>query len=110
MRGRELPHTSASDQHDAAEYMRACYADEGTDRSTEPAVLVRASAAGSREVFHGSERCGLVAGDGRHLGRASWMLLGDAQGALYRPCKSCGSPATLRSLSESKARAECLTA
>lgn len=97
MRGRELPYTSASDQRDATEYMQACYAAEGVDRSREPAVLVRASAAGSREVFHGNEHCGLMVGDGRHLDDASWMLLGDAQGARYRPCERCGSPRHLRS-------------
>lgn len=110
MRGRELPYTSAYDQRDATEYMQACYAAEGVDRSREPAVLVRASAAGSREVFHGNEHCGLMVGDGRHLDDASWMLLGDAQGARYRPCERCGPPAMLRSRRESEARAECLTA
>lgn len=110
MRGRELPYTSASSQRDAMEYMQACYADEGVERSLEPAVLVRASAAGSREVFHGNEHCGLVAGDGRRPEDASWMLLGDAQGAWYRPCERCGSPAMLHSLSDSTARSECLTA
>ncbi|GHD14358.1 hypothetical protein GCM10010313_40690 [Streptomyces violarus] len=94
MRGRELPYTSAFGQRDAMEYMQECYADEGVDRSGEPAVLVRASAAGTREVFHGNEHCGLMAGDGRHLVDASWMLLGDAQGVRYRPCDRCGSPAT----------------
>ncbi|MBW8700845.1 hypothetical protein MBT84_14685 [Streptomyces sp. MBT84] len=96
MRGRELPYTSASDQRDAMEYMQECYADEGIDRSREPAVLVRASAAGSREVFHGNEHCGLMVGDGRHLTEASWMLLGDARSVRYRPCERCGSPASPR--------------
>lgn len=94
MRGRELPYTSAYGQRDAMEYMQECYADEGVYRSGEPAVLVRASAAGSREVFHGSEHCGLIVGDGRHLADASWMLLGDARDVRYRPCERCGSPTT----------------
>ena len=94
MRGRELPFTTASDQRDAMEYMQECYADEGVDRSREPAVLVRASAADSRQVFHGDEHCGLMVGDGRHVAEASWMLLGDARGAKYRPCERCGSPST----------------
>lgn len=92
MRGRELPYTSAFGQRDAMEYMQECYSDEGVNRSGEPAVLVRASAAGSREVFHGDEQCGLMVGGGRHLKEASWMLLGDAQGVGYRPCERCGSP------------------
>src|SRR4051794_26495634 len=94
MRGRELPFTTAFDQRDAMKYMQECYADEGVDRSKEPAVLVRASAAGSREVFHGGEDCGLMVGDGRHLAEASWMLLGDARSAKCRPCQRCGSPST----------------
>ncbi len=101
MRGPELPYTSASGQRDAMEYMQECYADEGVERSGEPAVLVRASAAGSREVFHGDEHCGLMTGDGRRLDEARWVLLGDAYGAWYRPCQRCGSPAVLRSLGES---------
>ncbi|WP_237409484.1 hypothetical protein [Streptomyces sp. M2CJ-2] len=38
-------------------------------------------------------RCnGLITGDGRQLDDASWMLLGDAREAGYRPCARCGSP------------------
>lgn len=72
--------------------MQECYADEGINRSSEPAVLVRASAPGSREVFHGDEQYGLIVGEGRQLSDASWMLLGDAQEVGYRPCGRCGSP------------------
>lgn len=89
MRRRELPHTNASGQRDAMKYMQECYAAEGVDRSREPAVLVRASAAGSREVFHGNEHCGLMVGDGRHPEEASWMLLGGVRGAKYRSCEPC---------------------
>lgn len=92
MRGRELRYPDGYGQADAGEYMRECYADEGVDRTGEPAVLVRASAPGSREVFHGNEECGLMVGDGRKLDDASWMLLGDARAAGYRPCERCGSP------------------
>lgn len=92
MRVRELPFPVGDGQVDAGQYMRECYADEGVDRSGEPAVLVRASAPGSREVFHGDEECGLMVGDGRKLQDASWMLLGDARAAGYRPCERCGSP------------------
>jgi hypothetical protein len=92
MRGRELPFSSGHGAADAAEYMQECYADEGADRSGEPAVIVRASAPDSREVYHSNEQCGLMTGDGRKLDGASWMLLGDAQEAGYRPCVRCGPP------------------
>jgi len=92
MRGRELRYHDASGATDAAEWMQECYHYEGTDRSGEPAVLVRASAPDSRDVFHGDETCGLITGDGRQLDDASWMLLGDAREAGYRPCARCGSP------------------
>ncbi|MGW2083425.1 hypothetical protein ACWCOW_42465 [Streptomyces sp. NPDC001939] len=91
-RGRELRYPDGFGQQDAAEYMRECYADEGVDRSGEPAVLVRASAPGIRHAFHGDEHCGLVTGEGRRLDDASWMLLGDATVAGYVPCQRCGSP------------------
>lgn len=95
MRGRELPYTDALGRGaaEAAAYMQEEYRAEGVDRSGEPAVLVRATAAGSRDVFHGDEQCGLIAGDGRKLGDASWMLLGDARQVGYRACTSCGTPA-----------------
>lgn len=93
-RGRELWY---EDGHggaiDAAAYMIECYADEGVDRSGEPAVLVRASAPGSRHVFHGDEHCGLMVGEGRRLDDAKWMLLGDAAAVGYVACQRCGSPA-----------------
>ncbi|MFE5037841.1 hypothetical protein [Streptomyces sp. NPDC056683] len=92
MRGRELRYPDGYGQEDAAQYMQECYADEGVDRSGEPAVLVRASAPDGREVFHGSEQCGLIVGDGRQLQEASWMLLGDAEAVGYRPCARCGTP------------------
>lgn len=92
MRGRELAYTDGQDAVDAAAYMVECYADEGIDRAGEPAVLVRASAADSRDVFHGDAQCGLIIGAGRKLDDASWMLLGDAQAAGYRPCLRCGTP------------------
>ncbi|WP_158810646.1 hypothetical protein [Streptomyces leeuwenhoekii] len=77
---------------EAATYMQEEYAFEGVDRSGEPAVLVRASAPDSRDVFHGDERCGQITGAGRRLADASWMLLEDARAAGYRPCLSCGVP------------------
>jgi hypothetical protein len=92
MRGRELPYPDGFGQEDAAQWMQECYADEGVDRSNEPAVLVRASAPAGREVFHGNEQCGLMVGEGRQLDDSSWMLLGDAQAVGYRPCDRCGSP------------------
>lgn len=91
-RGRELRYPDGHGAEDAGEYMRECYADEGVDRSGEPAVLVRASAPGSRNVYHGDERCGLVTGEGRRLKEASWMLRGDAEEVGYVPCQRCGSP------------------
>ncbi|MFE2473926.1 hypothetical protein [Streptomyces mirabilis] len=88
----ELPFRDGAGQVDAGQYMRECYADEGVDRSGEPAVLVRATAPRSREVFHGDEKCSHMVGAGRRLDEASWMLLGDAQAAVYEPCERCGSP------------------
>ncbi|MGV9282143.1 hypothetical protein [Streptomyces sp. NPDC003730] len=88
-----MPYTDAPrDAEDAAAWMQECYADEGVDRSGEPAVLVRASGPDDREVFHGDEQCGLASGEGRKLDDASWMLLGDAREAGYRPCARCGTP------------------
>ncbi|MFI6434772.1 hypothetical protein [Streptomyces sp. NPDC050759] len=92
MRGRELPYPDGIGQEDAAQWMQECFADEGVDRSEEPAVLVRASAPGNRAVFHSDEQCGLIVGEGRRLDDASWMLVGDAQAVGYRPCWRCGSP------------------
>ncbi|MCX4907636.1 hypothetical protein [Streptomyces sp. NBC_00878] len=92
MRGRELPYPDGFGQEDAAQYMQECYADEGVDRSREPAVLVRASTPEGREVFHGSEQCGLIVGGGRQLQEASWILLGDAKAVGYRLCARCGTP------------------
>jgi hypothetical protein len=79
---------------EAASYMQEEYELEGVDRTGEPAVLVRASAPDSRDVFHGDEHCKLITGDGRHLADASWMLLGDARETGYRPCLRCGSPSS----------------
>jgi hypothetical protein len=59
----------------------------------EPVVLVRPSSPDSRDVFHRDDRCGLINGDHRHPDKASWMLLGDAQAAAYRPCARCGTAA-----------------
>jgi hypothetical protein len=92
MRDRELPYLDTSGRDDATQWMQECYADKGVNRSGEPAVLVRASTPDAREVFHGDEECGLAAGDGRRLDDASWMLLGDAEAAGYRPCQRCGLP------------------
>ncbi|MGX1116382.1 hypothetical protein RKD37_001745 [Streptomyces ambofaciens] len=91
MRGREMFYEGDSAEQ-AASYMQECYAEEGVDRSGEPAVLVRASAADSREVFHGNAECGLIAGKGRRLDDARWMLIGDAREVGYEPCQRCGLP------------------
>lgn len=91
MRGRELPATEANGQEDAQLYMQDCYLYEGEDRRNEPAVLVRASAPGNRDVFHSDDCCGLIAGEGRHPEQASWMLLGDARAVGYEPCTRCGT-------------------
>ncbi|WP_454323879.1 hypothetical protein [Streptomyces ambofaciens] len=82
----------AVDAEDAASHMQECYAEEGVDRSGEPAVVVRASGADSRDVFHGDAGCGLIAGRGRRLDDAKWMLMGDAREVGYEPCQRCGSP------------------
>lgn len=94
MRGAELPYADALGKGavEAAAWMQECWADKGVDRSGEPAVLVRASGPDARTVFHGDEQCGLMTGDGRNLDDASWMLLGDAREAGYRPCLRCGLP------------------
>lgn len=93
MRGRELPATEASGREDAQRYMQECYLVEGTDRRNEPAVPVRASAPGNRDVFHSDDCCGSATGEGRQPDKASWMLFGDAQSAGYGPCARCESSA-----------------
>ncbi|WP_371588074.1 hypothetical protein [Streptomyces virginiae] len=55
-----------------------------------PAVLVRPSLPGHREVYHRDETCGLIGGDGRHLNSAGWTPVGEAEAAGYRPCARCG--------------------
>jgi hypothetical protein len=55
-----------------------------------PAVLVRLSLPGHREVYHRDETCGLIGGDGRHLSTAGWIPLGEAEAVGYRPCARCG--------------------
>jgi hypothetical protein len=95
VRGMELRFRDAAGAEDAAQYMRECHADEGTVRpADEPAVLVRASTPGSRDVFHGDVECGLLSGRGRRLEDASWMLLGNAKAVGYGPCMRCGSLAS----------------
>ncbi|GAA3372086.1 hypothetical protein GCM10017744_102140 [Streptomyces antimycoticus] len=55
-----------------------------------PAVLVRPSLPGHREVYHRDETCGLISGDGRHVTHAGWTPVGEAEAAGYRPCARCG--------------------
>ncbi|GAA1187803.1 hypothetical protein GCM10009578_031290 [Streptomyces rhizosphaericus] len=55
-----------------------------------PAVLVRPSFPGQREVYHRDETCGLISGDGRHLDSSGWTPVGEAEAAGYRPCARCG--------------------
>lgn len=91
MRGRELPVTETNGREDAQRYMQECYLGEGEDRRNEPAVLVRASAPGDRDVFHGDDYCGLLMGECRYPEQASWVLLSDAQVVGYLPCARCGA-------------------
>ena len=54
-----------------------------------PAVLVRPSLPNSRDAYHRDESCGLISGKGRHLDRAGWTLIGDAEAVGYRRCEKC---------------------
>jgi hypothetical protein len=56
-----------------------------------PAVLVRPSVPGHREVYHTGPECGLISGEGRHLEQSGWTPVGEAEAIGYRPCERCGT-------------------